>query len=387
MKKIVFSQEAFCAFYLSMFSLLTPLTNSSEDASTLILAVALAVLLVLQIVMKLKNRIKSNYSFLIKTSLLVVAIFGFDMLFRPSQNVGYYLYSFILYGFFPLYFLSSVSNYDRFIKCYCFMSILCGLMAILDPINGYSMTGDYMFFGFGFMLPAFSAIVIMFFHYRQKIALIPMSVFFMSLLIFANKGSILTALILLFIAISYINNGYRLSIKTALSLALVLVVFSYTYMDLLEFAISITDRLGISTYSLNTISIILADTSDNSVYDVRLDLWRNAENLFSKSPLIGHGIGYYESRFGKYEHNLIFEISDAWGGLGISLLSYFVLKAFFGLKRVCTHELRLLIVIFAILTFVPLMSSKSLWIHPQFWIFFYFALYASQKKNMQIKEY
>lgn len=381
MRKVVLSQEALCAFYLSMFSLLSPITNALESGSTLVLALALAIVLALQIIMKSKHHIKSDYSFLIRVSALVVALFTFDMLLRPNQHVGSYLYTFILYGFFPLYFLSSISNYDRFIKCYCFMSILCGLMVMADPLKGYVWTGDYMFFGFNFMLPAFAASVILFFHYRHKIALILVAVFFMMLLIFANKGSILTALVLLLVAISYINNGYRLSLKVIFAFALVLLILNYTYMDLLDFAISITDSLGISTYSLNTIQIILSDTSDNEVYNVRLFLWQDAMQLFSDSPLIGHGIGYYESRFGKYEHNLFLEILDAWGIFGMSLLVFFVLRSLLGLMKTNIKELKLLIVVFAVLSFVSLMSSKSLWIHPPFWLFFYFALHAVRKST------
>lgn len=369
MIKNLLSPEIFCAVYLLMFSLLAPFTHSSTGSSTIILAGSLILLLIIHILVKIFSNIKSNYSFLIKASIVVLTLFLIDYGFRPNSDISGLLYSFILYGFFPLYFLSSISDYDKFIKSYCLLGIVNGVIMIKDPLQFYAWSGGYMPFGFNFMLPAFASSIILLFYCHYKIAIFPLVIFFMEMLIFANKGSILTALVLLFIGIAYINNGNKISRKVIIITVLCFFSFVLFFQDLFSFAIAIADSLGVDSYALTTIQMILADTSDNHVYDTRLDIWHDAMTTFNKNPVFGCGIGYFSSRNEGYEHNLILEVLNAWGVLGLSILIavfYKCIRKFLGAQ---SQTLKVAIIVFAILGVVPLLSSLTLWIHMPFWTF------------------
>lgn len=73
--------------------------------------------------------------------------------------------------------------------------------------------------------------------------------------------------------------------------------------------------------------IILANLSDNAVYDSRIDIWNNALQYFHQNPIIGCGIGYYKSVSEGYEHNLILEVLNSWGIVGAILLFVILFKS------------------------------------------------------------
>ncbi len=363
------SPETLCAFYLSMFSLLAPFTHTSEGNSTIILAGALVLVLGLQIILKKVTKVESDYSFFIKSTLVIGILFFVDYVFRPNADIGGIIYSSIIYVIFPLYFLSSISEYDKFIKSYCILNLICGIMMMKDPLQNYVWSGGYMPFGFSYMLPAFASSIILLFHYHNKLAIFPLAIFFLEMLIFANKGSILAGLILLFIGISYINNGNYLSKKVIYVSSFCLLLFSLFYKDLLELAIFIADKLGVNSYAITTILIILSNTSDNQVYDTRFYIWKNAITTFENNPILGCGIGYFSSHNDGYEHNLFLEVLNAWGIVGFIILAVVIYQCYRNYRIIQNLTLKVSVIVFAILGFVPLMSSLTLWIHTPFWVF------------------
>mgnify|MGYP003300412913 CR=1 FL=1 len=118
MHKRILNVDTLGALYVSMYSLLAPLTHTVTGGSTVILGVALFLVLFLHTIIKYQKKVVSNYSFVFKTTFFVITLFLFDYAFRPNQDIGDSFYSFIIYGFFTLYFLASVSDYDKFLKSY-----------------------------------------------------------------------------------------------------------------------------------------------------------------------------------------------------------------------------------------------------------------------------
>ena len=252
---------------------------------------------------------------------------------------------------------------------------------LLDPLQNYAWSGGYMPFGFQFILPAFASSIVLVFHYHVKSAIVLVVIFFMTMLIFANKGSILAALILLFVGVTYIKNGYHISRKVIISSLLFLIFLLLAYREILNFALSIMDKLGVDSYALATIQIMLEDTSNNSVYDTRLNIWQDSLTFFSKSPIIGCGIGYYSSQRDVYEHNLFLEVMNAWGIVGLFLLTIIFYKCYKSFVTAHTPALKLIMILFIILGFVPLMSSLTLWRHTPFWIILALSFRKKQKSR------
>ena len=241
-------------------------------------------------------------------------------------------------------------------------------------------------FGFQFMLPAFAASIILSYYYHINIAQLLSLIFFLMMLIFGNKGSILTSLLLFIVGVSYIKNGNKISRKVIFAAIFFVLFFFLAYKEVLDVAIYVVEKLGINSYALATIQIILEDTSSNSVYDTRINIWQDSLEFFSNAPILGKGIGFYRSQRGVYEHNLFLEVLNAWGIIGISVLLIAICKCFRSLLTTKLAEYKVLMIIFAILGFVPLMSSLTLWIHAPFWIFISFGMKKRHRKKLRTSE-
>lgn len=206
-----------------------------------------------------------------------------------------------------------------------------------------------------------------------------MCLFFVELMIFANKGSVLTALILFIIGFSFFRNENKINLKQIATIVFVLLILYLYYADIFLFFVGIADNLSVDSYSLNTMKIILANSSDNAVYDSRIDIWNNALQYFHQNPIIGCGIGYYKSVSEGYEHNLILEVLNSWGIVGAILLFVILFKSVTRIiKRISFYQ-QTTIISFLIIAIFPLLTSMTFWAYQPFWAFITFSLVKSRK--------
>lgn len=369
------TNESICAFYLTMYSLLAPLTHTARGgSSTLILMGGLVLCFVATVYVVHRNRIPIKYHFLFTILCIVGMLFGFDYVIRPNEETSNYIYSFLIYGAFTIFFSAQVVDFKYFLKSYSILTVICGLIMARDPLFDYQWSNDYMEFGFTSMLPAFAGAMILFTVFKYKISAILMCLFFVELIIFANKGSGLTALVLFIIGFSFFRNGNNMNKKQITTFVLVLLLLYLYYVDIFLFFVRIADNLGIVSYSLNTIKIIIDNTNDNIVYDSRIDIWNNALQYFRQNPIIGCGIGYYKSVSEGYEHNLFLEVLNSWGIVGALLLFVALFKSVSRIFAKNTFSKQTTVILFLIIAIIPLLTSMTFWAYQPFWAFITFSL-------------
>ena len=368
MKKYIWTHEFVAAFYVTMFSILSPLTHTSANGtSTVILYLALALCFAMTLLVK--KRVNASYTPLIKILAVVGGFLLFDAIFRSNDDIFEYIYYFVIYGLFTIFFVNYLESFEIFLKCYIALTLISGVVMAMDPFQGYLWSNTYMEYGLNTMLPAFAATVLLVFHYKKKLAVIPMFAILILLAIFANKGAILTAILLIIVGVSYINNNNIVNKKTLIYLGVIVTAMYIGYLEIFKLLIAIADRLGIDSYALITISVILGDTSNNSVYNTRMDIWDEALLYFKDSPIWGNGIGFFSSHSEGYEHNLFLEILNAWGLIGITFFFAMLQKAFSKYKLTADQNKKALLCVLFIVSFVPLMSSLTFWACQSFWLF------------------
>lgn len=363
------NSESICAFYLTMFSLLSPITHTVDGISTLVLSIGLCCCFIGILLVSRYERQKKQYNFLLGSVFFIIILFLADISIRPNDEIASIFYSFIVYGALTMFFCVRVSDYTRFLKSYCFISFLCGLIMLIDPLQDYKWSNTYMEFGFVSMLPAFAASTVLYTVFKLKKYIIFMLLFFVELVIFANKGSIVTALILLIVGMFFFRNNNRFSIKQFVVLTIILILLFSLYLDILLFFFDIADRLGFDSYSLKTISLVVDNVSDNSVYDTRFDIWRHALTLYNENPIMGNGIGSFRARNEGYEHNVFIEILNSWGIIGIGVFIIVLFKAFSNILHETDKIKQSTEIVFCIIAFVPLLTSLTFWAYQPFWAF------------------
>ena len=104
----------------------------------------------------------------------------------------------------------------------------------------------------------------------------------------------------------------------------------------------------------------------------RFDLWKNAVDLFLESPLLGHGVGFFEKvNDSYYPHQFFLQVLCEFGIIGSII---FLMPLFYKVRNIFRNEMSQGIILYSayfIYSFTQLMFSSSYWITPIFW-FLYF---------------
>lgn len=369
------TSESICAFYLTMFSLLAPLTHTATGGvSTFILMGGLGLCFTATIYVAHRDRKSIQYHFLFTILFVVGLLFCFDYMARPNAETSNYLYSFFIYGAFTVFFGAQVIDFKYFLRSYSILAVICGIIMARDPLQDYQWSHDYMEFGFVSMLPAFAGAMTLFTVFKSKISGVLMLLFFVELVIFANKGSVLTALILFVIGLSFFRNENKIKLKQVATFIIILFLFYLYYAEVFLIFVKIAGDLGFDSYSLNTMKLIFENTSSNVVYDSRYEIWRNALLYFHENPFLGCGIGYYKSISEGYEHNVLFEVLNSWGLIGGLLFFIVLFKSIFRIFVEIDYSRQTTIILFLIVAIVPLLTSLTFWAYQPFWAFITFSL-------------
>lgn len=373
------TSESICAFYLTMFSLLAPLTHTATGGvSTFILMGGLGLCFTATIYVAHRDRKSIQYHFLFTILFVVGLLFCFDYMARPNAETSNYLYSFFIYGAFTVFFGAQVIDFKYFLRSYSILAVICGIIMARDPLQDYQWSHDYMEFGFVSMLPAFVGAMTLFTVFKSKISGVLMLLFFVELVIFANKGSVLTALILFVIGLSFFRNENKIKLKQIATFIIILFLFYLYYAEVFLIFVKIAGDLGFDSYSLNTMKLIFENTSSNVVYDSRYEIWRNALLYFHENPFLGCGIGYYKSISEGYEHNVLFEVLNSWGLIGGLLFFIVLFKSIFRIFVEIDYSRQTTIILFLIVAIVPLLTSLTFWAYQPFWAFITFSLIKSK---------
>lgn len=368
-KKLFGNNEIIFVVGIFLSNILMPFLYIFNDFSTYIL-VAFYLLLILCALMnngfKIKNSINGSTKAL---AIFVIVLFLFDFSFRYNSEILNYFISLVRCFIIPLILYSLTTEKKRIFKYWCKFGAIIGIFYLLDPLLGYQFSNGYMPFGFNIMLPAFCGAVIMWLYYK-KIIFLPLSLLYLfEIAIFANKGALISAIVVIAFCYSFNKKNKIIAVKRLIILGLVFGMIWFWKNDILQLFINVADRLNFDSYSLNTLKTMIQGDS-NVIFSARTDIWLLADKMIKEDLLFGKGIGYFRSVYDIYPHNVFLELLVSFGLLVFipfsALLIQRIIKVFSSKSRDDFFFGACLLIIWLI----PLFISLTLWDYTPFWLFF-----------------
>lgn len=370
--------ELLFVLYIFLFAFIKLFFKINPSHTFLMLLFPTVLILIISLLYNGKNAIIIKPQIIFVT-LFVLITFILSIIFNNNSYLYLYLYEFLIYGLIPMYLFSKVTDYNMVINIGGKLSIIVFILYCSDPLNNYYYFSDYMGFGFGCMLPVF------FFSCLSRKLLKKNKYIFLELLslaellIFCNRGSFLTA-ILIEMMFFIVDNDKGFN-KVAFFKVTVLLTFFFLLISKINYflvAIQIlTKRMHFDSYSISAISSMI--TGNSTGLSGRDVIWKNALLYFSKSPFIGHGIGSFEKVYNIYTHNIILETLTSMGLIGVIILIVSIMKYFF---KVINDNNKCFYIGLLIMAIVPLMFSIYIYKWIYFWLFIYIAYAKSRNKKV-----
>lgn len=118
--------------------------------------------------------------------------------------------------------------------------------------------------------------------------------------------------------------------------------------------------------------------------------YKKAIDTFLNSPIFGNGIGAYANIFGiyVYPHNIILEILNDFGILGLIVFLVFIIKAFKNLAKMLKQDKNEQIIALLFLNSITmLLFSSSYLVNAQFWMSFVLVYTYHNKLNVDIENF
>lgn len=368
-KQRICASELLFALYYFAFYLVRPLAVAVPALSTYFLMGSTFLIVLVYLCINLHDFERIYVSRLLVMVVFVYALFFVDACFRPSSYIFSYAYQFMIYGLIPLFLLLKISDYGKLLRYWSSLAILVGILFSGDPFNGYAWTENYMAFGFGVAIPAFAGSVLLAMYFHKRWAVVFEVLFFLEVVVFANKSSTLIAGFIFIAGYVYFSDKGKIN-----KLRLTLVVFGVTVVYLLRTqiintALSFAQILNANSYALKTFEQIINGTG-SSIYQKRLDIWEKAWTMIWEHPIFGNGIGAFESQSEGYVHNVCLDIWTFGGIVGLLVFLALLVASIVLLFRSKDQNKRVFDLTMLILWIVPMQFSLTLWSVIAFWVYF-----------------
>lgn len=370
-----YMNEFIFVLYMFVFSLLKPITTVYSYSTHILIGVAILICGV-SFIRTIKNTRNLPIFILLVFGIMYLIIF--DWLARDNGMQMEEAYNFIIYGAIPLFLLRGVSNFHAVIKYFCVLSIITGLLYLADPFISYRWSSDYMTFGFSAILPAFCGAVLYYNYFHEKKAILFIVLFFAEMCMFANKSSTLCGIVFLYVSYIGLNYSGRIKWKRLMIACLMTIVIVIFRDSLLDVLINLSSSLGIDSYSLRTIQILLRGDS-SIVLNTRILIWEEVVNLIKSNFFFGKGIGYLESSYfyTGYAHNVLLDIMASVGFFGGAFYLFFLIRSFFQISKIHDRSKMIFTLTIFVLWFVPMQFSLSFWRVMYFWIYWGLCYYST----------
>lgn len=353
------------AFYLSMFAITKFLSTRLEINSFYLLLVGSLMIVLISLGLNLHNpRIQRPP---IVTLLAIGALILISFIAKHNGTLNSYAYNFAIFGAIPLYLMIWITKLDSFYKFFAILGVLNLILLGADPINGYSITGDYMAFGYIVALPSYIGIYLGRKYLKMKWLIIAEVAALLLIIIYANQGAALSALTTVLFTNILVD---KISLKKLLVFLLTgvaaLVLSTYTK-PILQWSIETTSRRGETvSYALTKSYDALYGNADT--LSGREELWNKAIGMYNENPVFGYGIGAFQEKYGVYTHNIILEIGVSLGVVGVLIFFAYALY-YLSLLLKTSADYRLPKILGITLGILPLMLSMQPFIWPYFWVF------------------
>lgn len=348
--------------YIFSFMLLKLIISYIPKYSTIILFGTLGLILVRSIYYNHHfNKKKINKWLLF--NLFFFVIFGINKLINDNDILGNYIINFIIYATIPLFMLINVNDYKKVIYYYFVFSVITGALLIFDPFFNYQLTGGYMEYGFDILMYSIMGLVLGNFYLKKRWNLIFIIIEIIFIAIWGNKGALISALVL-FISFEFF---YGKSIKKILMIVLLSTIL-INISTIVTYSVELLKKCGFDTYSINTFQDLFSKDAVN-VTSARTDIWLNSINYIKESPIIGNGIGTFETKTGKYVHNVFLDIFVTFGLLSFMLFILVLIYEIYRIIKEKNYEKKMFTYCCLVVSLIPMQISLSFWNVILFWIF------------------
>lgn len=373
--------EVLFSWYIVSFMILKPINTLIPSLSTLVLFLNTLITLSISLV---NNKLKFNIKN-VKAIIFIIIIWGINSIYLILNYNSYslvYLYNFVIYLGVPIFLFSYIKKLDNVLLYYCRWGVVAFFIYFFEPFTNYKMTMDYMGFGFNGMLPAYIGIHTLRTVFKKRKLIILEIICMIQILLFANKGALISAIVYICLISVFCK---KLNIKKIIRYFIIIIIFIFLLSLATDILISIQKFLnnnGISSYSINTLVSFFKDGKNTSL-DSRNILWDNARSLYYINPILGLGVGAYESIYGIYTHNIILDIFIFYGVLGITIFTILIIRSLYVILYSDKKEKIFGIIVFS-LSFPTLLLSINLYLSWSFWILMSFGFL--MKKRIKEKK-
>lgn len=369
-RNLVLNHEIIFVIYFWGFTLLRPVLQHFSEHSTKILFAYAMLILITSFWVVIKNKMIASKAYLV--ILVMIFVLLFDYLFRFNSYVHTYLYEFLIYGVIPIHLLCQVRDPKQLLKVFSIVSLITFVLYFRDPLTNYTIFGNYMTFGFNLALPAYMGMNIGRKHFRYKWMLVFELICLAEIIIFANRSSLLTVLVFLFIKeIVLTDKNYKIFLKL-IGTFLLAVIAVLNIPNFIQWLQTIIMRMGYSSYALNQYSHYIHYMSLEDLFSGRFYIWEYAKNMISENLIFGHGTGAFQDRYIFYTHNLYYDLLIQYGVIGLVV---FCIGCYLSWIKILTYRniyIKLLGVLFFCLWFPKLFFSIYIFRDIGVWCFMAF---------------
>jgi len=386
LRKIAIPELLFNLYFWGVV-MLRPFLQDNLNESTLILTLFVFVLLCGFLVYAMVNR-DQRVELPVVVMGLTGIIFFADAVFRVNSRSFILLYEFIYFGVVPVVLLSKVRQVKILLTYFSYFAVAAFFIYGIDPLNGYAVFSDYMGYGYKLALPAFLGIFIGFHYLRIKWMIVFEVIAFLFLMMFANRSALLTAVtfICLYILISHSFSWTRVVKRAALFIALFIVAY-LNIDDLMNVLFQYTSEANFRNYAIQKLNYFLTSGSaDEAFFSGRIQIWKQAIDMFLDQPVIGHGAGKFQDVYGYYPHNMILDVLVTSGLCGLIVVVWFLFRSVNVLLR-SAGELRIFSLLLLALWFPKLLFSMMFVNDTAFWAFFVLFLFPFVKYHAKSERY
>lgn len=312
-----------------------------------------------------------------KNSLLkwiaVSVLFEILLYISPNEATTIYKNNFFMYGVVVLFLMLNIRDFKLVLHWIFRFSCLNGALIVLDPFFDFQFTGGYMEYGFNMLMFSFSGLLVGFYYMGKKYIFPFIIVELFMISFFGNKGACIAAIILFLSGMFFFGNDIK-----KLVLCIVACFGLLNWRIVLLWIIDLAKYFGVSSYSITTMQMMISDYSD-VIFSARTDIWETASDWILQKPFLGYGVGVFEEVTHGYAHNIFFDITLAFGLLGLAMFIVFLIYSVYRMCRNPNLEYKIVQGGCLLCWLIPMQISLTLWNVPLFWVYWGLCLYNDKR--------
>lgn len=320
---------------------------------------------------------------------LILFLLIISMVLNGYRYISDYLIYFLAFGTTSLVLVSLDIQCDLVIldvlKAYSIILIIYFLKVRTNFLYSREYWSSQMGIAYGYVIPVLFAFAYLFIirkkdiKHKKRFNIIAILEIILSLFIIlfdcGTRGALVS--IILGCGLLIISSTENYKTIFAIICAMVIVILVVTQMNQI-FSWIATTFYSSKIRSLAKLSQFLRE---GQVDNGRNDYYSDAIKYFTISPIVGNGIGYFESRHnGSYVHEIVLEIMCEYGVLGLICIIVLFGKYFLQIIKTLNSEYKFFsIILLGISTM--LLYSSSYWLLPSFWYTFFLILTYGQRRQ------